>query len=380
MKPFLFKDARKRSKFWYVGYTAADGKRVKKSTGETAKSRAQIVADTLQRAEELGAQQSLTEVRLRDLLSDALQRLTGERLRVFSAEQWLDHFVKLKRKSRSKSTGNRHEQVTRDFLEHLGQRARVNVAAITSKDVLSFRDHREHLGLSPATLNLDITLLSAAFNAALRQGHISVNPCAGLEPIKDKVTSKSTFTPEQVAALVAAADGEWKGAILVGFYTGARLGDVRALRWRDVDLAQKKTITFEQGKTGRKVVVPIYPDLEDYLLSVSAPDDESAFVFPALARFRTISPLSKAFMEIVTRASIPQTIIRDAKSRSARVVRAYSFHSLRHSFATILANAGVPEEVRMMLTGHSERAMHQKYTHINVDVLRDAIAVLPRIK
>jgi hypothetical protein len=43
---------------------------------------------------------------------------------------------------------------------------------------------------------------------------------------------------------------------------------------------------------------------------------------------------------------------------------------LRHSFTSLLANAGVPEEVRMALTGHKERAVHQ---------LADAIGMLPRV-
>ena len=54
-----------------------------------------------------------------------------------------------------------------------------------------------------------------------------------------------------------------------------------------------------------------------------------------------------------------------------------SFHSLRHSFNSALANAGVPEDVRMKLTGHSSKAMNEVYTHLQVDTLKHAVTSLP---
>ena len=56
-----------------------------------------------------------------------------------------------------------------------------------------------------------------------------------------------------------------------------------------------------------------------------------------------------------------------------------SFHSLRHSFNSAMANAGVAEEVRMKLTGHSTREIHTKYTHHELEALRAAVSVIPRI-
>jgi integrase len=52
---------------------------------------------------------------------------------------------------------------------------------------------------------------------------------------------------------------------------------------------------------------------------------------------------------------------------------------LRHSFSSILANAGVSEELRMTIVGHTTRAIHAKYTHHELKRLRDAIALLPRL-
>jgi integrase len=375
----VVKDPRNRSPFWYACFTTADGRRLKKSTKETSQSKAKLIAEALQRAEDMAKTRALTEVRTRELLSDVLQRANGEGLRVFTMRQWFDHFARQKRKSKSEKTALRHEQMHREFLAFVGPRSDLNIAAITSKDILDFRDQREAKGLAPATVNLDITVLSAAFNAALKQGHVSVNPCAGIESLRDKPTHKKVFTPEHVSALISAADGDWRGVILVGFYCGMRLNDACNLRWRDVDLISPiKTITYEPRKTGDQVTVVVHPVLEDYLLTLPAPDSDDAFVFPSLAHRRNVSPLSKAFRKIMQRAHIAQSVIRK-RCELGRSVYSHSFHSLRHSFSTILANNNVPEEVRMRLTGHTTRSVHQKYTHHDLEVFRAAIGMLPRV-
>jgi integrase len=56
-----------------------------------------------------------------------------------------------------------------------------------------------------------------------------------------------------------------------------------------------------------------------------------------------------------------------------------TFHALRHSFTSALANAGVAPELRMKLTGHTTEAVHRGYTHHELESLRAAIAKLPTI-
>jgi len=127
----------------------------------------------------------------------------------------------------------------------------------------------------------------------------------------------------------------------------------------------------------------IHPALEKYLLlSLSIPKStksNESFLFSTVAQ-RKVSPLSKHFRKLMDRARIEQRMIRErSKSGSGRSVNALSFHSLRHSFSSILANAGISEERRMALTGHATRDVHQRYTHHELERLRDAVAVLPTI-
>jgi integrase len=368
-----------RSPFWYACYVDAFGRRLKKSTGLTAKSKALEMARALQKANDEARRGALTEARTRELLSEVLQSVNGEGLRVFTIVDWFDHFVKQKTKSRAAATAKRHAQTMREFMAFLGPRAKLNIAAITSRDIAQFRDHRHSLGLAPATVNIDVAILSSAFNAALRQGYVSVNPCLAIEPLKNKTQRKGVFTPEQVAALIEKAQGDWKGLILLAFYSGQRLLDCTNLRWRDVDLVSDiKTIRFHVRKTGAEVVTVIHEALEDHLLSLPTPKTDDAFVFTTLAG-RKASWLSKQFGELIALANIERGIIRERTTHGGRSVSALSFHSLRHSFSSLLANAGVSEERRMALTGHTTRDMHARYTTHDLERLRDAIAMLPTL-
>lgn len=378
MGAFVVRDARKRSPFWYAVYRDATGRRLKKSTKLTSKSKALEIARTLEKASSEARSRTLTEARTRDLLSEVLQSINGEGLHAFTLADWFTHFVAQKRKASAAATGKRHVQLSREFIDFLGPRAKLNIQAITSRDIAAFRDARESLGLAPSTLNVELQTISAAFNAAHKQGHVSINPCLAIEPLRDKAQRKAVFTPEQVSALVKTAGGDWRGLILTAFYIGARLNDCANLRWRNVDLVSEiKTLRFEQGKTQREIVVVVHPALEDFLLSLPAPKSDDAFLFPSLAQ-RKINSLSQEFRRLMLRARIEQHVIRE-RTKQGRNVNALSFHSLRHSFSSLLANAGIAEETRMALTGHTTRAMHQGYTHRELSTLRDAVSVLPRI-
>ena len=384
------------NRYWYAHFVDSLGRRRKKSTGLTSKAKALEMAHALQRASNEARRGVLTEVRARDLLSEILQSVNGEGLRSFTVREWFDVVVKQKEKSRASQTAKRHAQMSREFIKFLGHRASLNLAAITPKDILDFRNFRESKGLAPATLNLDINVLSAVFNVALRQGLITANPCVAVEKVKNRAQRKSTFTPEQVTALLKAAqtiefathrdaklDSEalrrdWRGLVLAGFYLGARLHDAANLQWANLDLVSEiKTIRFVAGKTGREIVTAIHPTLEDYLRKLPTAKSDDDFIFPSLAQ-RATSLLSKEFARIMDAARIEQRTIRE-RTESGRSVSAYSFHSLRHGFSSLLAASGVPEELRMLLVGHSDRRTHQTYTHHQLSQLHQAVSVLPSV-
>ncbi len=398
--PTLVKDSLSRSPFWICCYTAADGRRLKKSTKQTDRAKALEVCLTLQRAESMAARGTLTETRARELIGEVLERTSGETVAFYTAEGWLRDWLRGKEVSKSEGTHTKYAHTVESFVTHLGKRAGLNIAAISTKDVAGYRDAEIASGKHPNTVRYLVKQLRIPFNAARRQGIITHNPAEAVElPATAKgedgsETKRDAFTVEQVEALLDAAivrehgkpvfetGAEWRGAILFAYFTGARLHDVANITWNAIELPAH-TITYRAKKGGKLVTVPIHPELESYLLTLPAPDSGKAFVFPALAGGRTSgrSGLSMTFARIMARAGVAGEILRArGEGGKGRTVRSLTFHSLRHSFNSAMANAGVSQEVRMKLTGHMSADMNKGYTHLELEPLRAAVAVIPAIQ
>jgi integrase len=101
-------------------------------------------------------------------------------------------------------------------------------------------------------------------------------------------------------------------------------------------------------------------------------------VFPTLAGMDSggKSGLSAGFKRIMGRAKIKGRLLREANG-AGRSRSSLSFHSLRHSFNSGLANQGVDAELRQALCGHSSPDQNETYTHREIEVMRQAILKLP---
>jgi len=390
---------RRESPFYVCSYRASDGRWLKKSTKERARGKALEVALTLERAEAAARAGTLTEARARQLVSEVLERTTGESLIVTTVEAWLRDWLRGKEIAKSTATHEKYASTVEAFLAHLGQKAKQTLAAVAPRDLASFRDALIAAGRHPHTVRDFLKILSIPFNAARRQGLITINPVEAVEgPARlkgDSSGEKAVFAPEQVATLmetaIATHDGKpdgipvykagenWRGVILTAYLTGARLQDVCNLTWNCVDLPGK-TLAFVTRKTGRKTIVPLHPELEAYLLTLDAPDNGQAFLFPKLAGQDTGGKfgLSMTFARIMARAKITGEVLHERKEGSkGRTVNSLTFHSLRHSFNSAMANAGVSQELRMKLTGHADSATNTGYTHHELEPLRRAVESIP---
>jgi integrase len=373
--PSLWK--REKSPYWFCCYTNADGQRLKKSTKQADRKKAWEVCLSIERAEQFAKNGTLTEQTAKKIIGEIVERTTGEPLHNMATNEWLEQWVAGKAQTKSVATAARYKQVTRDFLDSLSRRATLSLAHLTPKDIRAYRDAELAAGKSNKTANLSVKIVSGAFNAALRQGYIATNPCTALENLPEETAERSNFTPKQVERLVKAAKGDWQRAILFAYYTGVRLRDVANMRWNAIDLTAK-LISFTPGKTKKPVTIPLHPDLEQCLLK--SPGIGKAFLFPSLAERSTggKNGLSGQFAKVMAQAEIQGKITRH--TAEGRANSSLSFHSLRHSFNSAMANAGVAEEVRMKLAGHSTREVHAKYTHHEMQPLRAAIAAIPSLK
>jgi integrase len=152
---------------------------------------------------------------------------------------------------------------------------------------------------------------------------------------------------------------------------------VANLCWESVDL-DAGLLRIETQKTGRLVVLPMQPGFASWL-SQRQRGIGKAPVFPALAgkRIGGAGGLSVQFRHIVAAAGITGRVVtREGKGRTTN---SKTFHALRHSFISQLANAGVPPEIRQKLAGHASLSAHQIYTHHEIEALRCAIEKLPRL-
>ena len=393
--PSLTQDSRARSPFWICCYTSASGQRLKKSTkvrikpskGEKRKDGSQkTVADKraeawevclgVERAESHAKNGTLTEQQAKKIIGEILERTTGEPLHNYKVSDWFAHWLDMKDQVRFSKTMDRYRQVIRDFMASLGNRANLALGHITPKDVLMYRNSILAAKKTPRTANLSVKVVSAALNAALRQGFIPSNPATAVESLPVKAEERATFTPAQISKLVRAANGDWPGAILLGYYTGARLSDVANMRWEALDW-RNKVIRFTPRKTKRPVAIPLHRDLERELLK--RPGIGKAVMFQALAGKDTGGRhgLSGRFAALIEKAGI------EPKRKEASGVRRLSdlsFHSLRHSFNNAMANAGIAQEIRQKLTGHTSAETNKVYTHHELEPLRAAIAAIPSLK
>ncbi len=394
----LTTDSKGRSPFWICCYTSATGQRLKKSTKVTVKpllgekrrdgtpktaadkrAEAQDFCRALEVAENRAKAGSLTERAAKKLIAEIVERTSGEALHNHTVADWLAEWLAGKTDAKAKSTAGRYAQVVKEFLDSLGKRSKLSLAHITPKDVRTYRDAELAAGNSNNTANDAVRIVSTAFNAALRQGYITNNPCTALESLPEETAERSTFTAEQVARLVSKSKGDWKGAILFAYFTGARLGDVSNMTWSAIDL-EKRLITFAPGKTKRSkktLVIPLHAGLERVLLE--KPGVGKAFLFPSLAGRGTggKTGLSGQFAKIMAAAGITGTITRHTEK--GRANNSLSFHSLRHSFNSQMANAGVSQEIRQKLTGHASAEINKIYTHHEIEPLRAAINAIPAL-
>lgn len=370
-----------KSPFYFAAFRGANGERIQRTTKQRNRSTALRTAQEWESLATKGRNRTLTEAQARRVVSEIVEVSTGESLHFHSCADWFTEWLSGKRGAVSANSLAKYEQVSADFLRHLGERSKLSLAAIGPKDIRSFRDALAKGGRAPSTVNQVIRkVLSVPFLAAQRLGYITTNPCAAVEALRDEAeASRDTFSGEQVSALVSAAEGDWKGAILAGFYTGLRLRDIAEMRWDGLDF-EAGILRIKTKKTGASLILPLHEELADWLKSQRRGIGKAP-VFPELSGKGTGGRhgLSGRFKSIMEKAGIKGRTIRAAEGNAGRQTSSLSFHSLRHSFVSALANAGVSAELRQKLSGHADDRSHAKYTHHEVANLREAVARLPKL-
>ena len=375
--------SRPGSQYFMAAFKTPAGQWMRRSTKLTKESEAlrmsflwDGVGATLQLETPTGAQ-------VDKVIREVWERFSGKRLELTPTRDFMGAWIDRMRSSRSAKTGERYRKVIDDFLEHLGERADLDIRAVTVPDVQGFIDRQTRAGLSGTTIGLNAKILRACFNAAIRAGAVEKNPAGMLDTPEAAHEERQPFSLGEINALLAAAKGtDWETAILIAAFAGLRLGDATNLQWASVDLAAKM-LAFVPQKVRRKkreLRVPIHATLYRHLdaLASRTRAKRSPFVCPDLAG-REVggrAGLSAEFMALMDVAGI-DAMLTDEKEGAGHRFSRKSFHSLRHAFVTGLANRGVAADVRQKLAGHADEKMVARYSHLADSTLRRAVAKLP---
>jgi integrase len=191
-----------------------------------------------------------------------------------------------------------------------------------------------------------------------------------LLPVKPR---SAFFEPEEWKFFLDAAEADDELRQTVSFWrvlllTGRRIGELAALRWRDVDI-ERGTVAFYQTKTARPVTLPLAGEREVLL--------------KALKRFRRIepeapvfihadgSPMTVPFLQVAFRRIARKAALKDA------VHGRLTPHTLRHTHATWSRRKGVPLDRIAAVLGHADLRMTMRtYAHIRPDDLAAPLDVL----
>jgi len=230
-------------------------------------------------------------------------------------------------------------------------------------------------GRAGATANRKLTVLSSVLKFAIIElGWLQQNPCRMVARYKDAKRRERTITADEWNKLLTAADelaGAEKARIRVKqlpaflnllYATGMRKGEAEGLQWRDVDLDALR-IQLRDTKNGLDRSVPLDYETRALLLAHEQQFGGNDWVFPN-ERGDGHTYFDGSFREARAKAKF------DVDDRGEPLV----IHSLRHSFATEVAQGGATLVELMAATGHKSVAAAERYLHPQEHHARSAIS------
>ena len=216
---------------------------------------------------------------------------------------------------------------------------------------------KQQKNITDATINRALSVLRHVLYWAVDEQLLQVNPMARLPLVRERRLKRPVMSLSEEDRVLAVVPEYLRRIVIAALDTGMRRGEILRQRWEDVDL-NRKLLLVTKSKTaeGEAREIPLTSRLFD-LLSEDPQQAGIVFTFNGLP----LSWIRKGWLGALKRAGL----------------RHFRFHDLRHSFNTRLMEAGVIQDVRMALMGHSGGSkVHSIYTHVELPVKREAIARL----
>lgn len=212
---------------------------------------------------------------------------------------------------------------------------------------------------SPASVNRYLQILASIFTRAEELGLIEKSRRPKIETLREKNQRLRYLSADEEERLLAAAAG-WshlKDLIIVALATGLRRDELFSLLRDDVDLSLN-LVTVTDGKGGKMRTVPIDPEGEAArVLERLKKDSRSEWIFTSPHSGGKLTRVDKSIARACEIAKIePATL-----------------HTLRHTFCTRLAAAGVDVRTIKELAGHADLSTTMRYMHLVESNARQAV-------
>jgi integrase len=241
------------------------------------------------------------------------------------------------------------------LLPHFGE---CPIGHISKPLVRDYRKQRHaEKRLTETTLNRDVEVLRHLLYWALDEGFLTANPLARIRLVRGRRKPRPVMNVEEEAKVITAAAPHLSPIIIAALDAGMRRGELLTQCYEHIDFNRRVLlVTHSKTAGGEAREIPLTARLAELLSSRHKPEG-LVFTFNGhqLHRIKT------AWKAAIRRAGI----------------RYFRFHDLRHTFNTRLMEAGVVQDVRMALMGHSSgEEVNSLYTHVELPVKREAIRKL----
>jgi integrase len=303
---------------------------------------------------------------------------------------WLRRWIK-GRVDLGEKTRHRYNQIIEtQIIPHIGH---YHLSSLSSSTIQGFysdlllngRTTAEG-GLAPASVLLVHHILNKALKDAVAADDVRLlrNPMiSGINLPRVETTELNLPSREELAQIISAAkDTTWEALVIVAVFTGARRGELLALRWDDVDLATGHlTIQRSLGQVGRQAFIK-EPKTQSGRRTLILPKIAIDALRRQLARQNACrKKLGEGYheSELIFTQNDGSTILPDSISCNfhrlcdkAKVKR-IRFHDLRHMQAVMLLEQGVNPKVIQSRLGHRDiRTTLQRYSHVTDWMQQDA--------
>ena len=227
---------------------------------------------------------------------------------------------------------------------------------------------------TPSSASLYYRTLKAAFSKAVLWNYIPDNPLKKIKSPKVAKVFPAFISETELRSILEKTKEEYlRDLFYTGFYTGMRLGELVNMKWSWIDLKESAdggqitvhcTDSFTT-KSKKERIIPISQSLRNIFVNrfpkvFSISNDDYVFIRVAGIKLNE-DFVSKKFKKAVRAAKLDEKI---------------HFHTLRHSFASLLVQKGVSLYFVKELLGHEDLATTQIYSHLQQQNLKDAVNLL----